>query len=717
MTITYEELLERHFALSPEVPTIQEMATREKKKRIIRIFMESRRRQPSDAVGSEFSEEERARYIDEAGASSRHTRNTLRSCLSQLARTLELLEEERNVPALLQDRLAHLISKSGVSVAALAREMAIPESLLRWWTRKGLVFAAPRAMEMFAALERRFGATPGYLTSLVVEKPVKQARPRTPFGLHMAEATHLVYRLAHWPPELELEFKLLAKFKTTAIPGVEQYQNPKRTWRAEGMHARERMVHSFFESFFGFLVLPRDAPDPRLRGMGYSLEELTMALVAIRDLLYAYFEFMKARRGFVTATCLLFCEIAAMLLDPRWGFLIAFGEKFRGNYTAAEWAERCAQARTFCTTFQKINENVARRGRDPFAPLLHFLADDKPMAALWDLRDSLKAKLHTGRNPVSLAVRFRDYLAYELLLFHPVRVANLSMMKWGDNLLQAPNGGWILRFSPGELKNERAGGNEGYNEVVDESLWSDIEEYRNDHRLHLAGAESPFVLLPSLHELPAFSTVIAVDEGEHTVTIENKKGIQTLDISQARCDGTIRIGDTIRVKRRFDMTTKKAITNEKGLDVGEIVMHAHEEKNVLWALAPRALSERLRDLTAAIPGPDGGPGAGFAAQAFRPITATDYIVTNPGDWEGAADLLKDKVDTVRESYAWIEKRILQKRRAKQRKEYLADRARAEKRDEGGGFVPGKPPRGPKGGSPPASPTRGRPVTPQKPRGG
>jgi hypothetical protein len=710
MSTTYEELVARHFALRKEDLTPEALRTREKKMRIVKIFMASRRRQPTDTVGSEFSAEERARYVDEAGAASRHTRNTLRSCLSQLAGTLVLLEDEREVPPFLNARLAHLIAKGGFTVAGLAREMSIDESVLRWWTHKGLVCADQRARVILEKLESRLGVAPGYLTSLVVEKSTKQAPPRTSFGAYIAKATHLRYRFTNWPENLQMELELLTTFKTKVIPRLGRLQNTDYMWRADGRRARRQMTKGCLDSFYGFLLLPRDSVDPRMRGRGYSVEELTMSLLADPDLLYAYTEFMAARRGFVSGTLLLFCETVKMILNAECGFFAAFAEKFRGAYSAAEWDKRCAEACTFCRTFQKVNgKNARRRGRDPFEPILHFLADDDPMRPLFDLRDALRERLNVGRTPLTLAVRFRDFLAFEILLFHPLRVENLSMMKWIHNLVARPQGGWILTFTPGELKNEKWSGNEGYREVVDESLWADIEKYQKVHRSLLSGADGPFVFLPALQEQRAFSTVDAVDEERRTVTLRNDKGKRTMDISLATCDAKIHVGDRIRVKRRFD-AHKMAVKNVEGLEVGETVMHAHQEKSDLWMLHPKTLSERLRDLTAAIPGPDGGPGGGFGVQAFRHIGATSYLVRNPGDFDGAADLLKDDPSTVRENYAWIEKRILQKRRRDQARQYLEDR-RAEKLDEV------KSPSEPKGRSPQASPTRGRPATPQKPRGG
>lgn len=102
-----------------------------------------------------------------------------------------------------------------------------------------------------------------------------------------------------WTPSLDEEFQKLRTHKTVAIlPEGEERHHYGQWTSSEGAGVPSAdVVHQLLQSFMGFCALPKDNPDPYLRGQGIKREELSLALLADKELVEAFLEFKKLRSG------------------------------------------------------------------------------------------------------------------------------------------------------------------------------------------------------------------------------------------------------------------------------------------------------------------------------------------------------------------------------------------------------------------------------------
>ncbi|MET0463452.1 MAG: hypothetical protein ABW007_09860 [Chitinophagaceae bacterium] len=181
-----------------------------------------------------------------------------------------------------------------------------------------------------------------------------------------------------WTPPLEEEFQKLFNHKTVAIlPEGEERHHYGQWTSSEGAGVPSAdVVQQYLRSFMGFCVLPEDNPDPYLRGQGIKREELSLALLADKELVEAYLRFRKLRSGLrikpltesktALPTHLISSDgkweyydkggkynrgsiqtlvYISSLLRPAKGYLYQhpeFAEKLGSRMTGASWQEQCA---------------------------------------------------------------------------------------------------------------------------------------------------------------------------------------------------------------------------------------------------------------------------------------------------------------------------------------------------------------------------------------
>jgi hypothetical protein len=110
-------------------------------------------------------------------------------------------------------------------------------------------------------------------------------KSRDPYAIKLAELLKLPYKLKEWPEQPAQEFREFAAFKMAVRPPLGMKRNGK--WRP---HTKDKWEMDF-SYFFGALLLPQDAEDVRLRGIGMNPSNLTLALVACPTLVDWYIRF------------------------------------------------------------------------------------------------------------------------------------------------------------------------------------------------------------------------------------------------------------------------------------------------------------------------------------------------------------------------------------------------------------------------------------------
>jgi site-specific recombinase XerD len=336
-----------------------------------------------------------------------------------------------------------------------------------------------------------------------------------------------------WTTTLQEEFKKLFIHKTEAIlpEGEERHDNGQWT-SSEGAEvpsaekARRRL-----QSFMGFCALPQDNPDPYLRGQGIKLEELSLALLAVKELVEAYLEFMRLRSGlrvrgvekreavslpahavsrdgkweFYDAGgkynngSIEVLSFISSLLRPRTGYLYQhpeFAEKLGSRITAGSWRKQCAMTRSRVVKVRRDillmkKKNDKRNfalGRDPKERIGWILELKRPLFLLQEMLGEMLADLlPESVSKVERARQYRDLLLYALLCANPLRVRMFSIMEFDRHLIRSSDGSWQLRFDSGEFKNRRSLESE-YEVGVARELWPILERYREEFHPILAGS-------------------------------------------------------------------------------------------------------------------------------------------------------------------------------------------------------------------------------------
>ena len=197
--------------------------------------------------------------------------------------------------------LNRLIESSGTPAKVIARAAAVGAGTFVHW-RQGRSRPSKRFLPAVHRLEEIFGLPVGALASKLPRVLFGGAgRVRT--GLtghrkHASEMTRMQYVLREFPPTLQGEWGDVLLFYTDAAWLRTRGLQRNSKWRIREHDNRcptADHVRNQVSEFVGYLCLPADADDPRLRGKGFRPEELTMALLSDSDLIYGFLQFKRER--------------------------------------------------------------------------------------------------------------------------------------------------------------------------------------------------------------------------------------------------------------------------------------------------------------------------------------------------------------------------------------------------------------------------------------
>ena len=279
-----------------------------------------------------------------------------------------------------------------------------------------------------------------------------------------------VYWLSHadWSDQLKAEFLALKEYKT-APSGL---GNKKRrgSWRDRSAD----MALGQLESFFGFLRLPADHHDIELRGMGLSLESLTLAWLTVPEIVERFLDFRRTRSGAYNAATETFISTWGALLQPESGWLWLHPEllerlpepQWELVGAAGGWKAYCVAAHTeLRASLASLQRNgEIRQTREPMLPIWPILDHPEPLSLINDAltltRQDLEARVRPNEMFSSgLAAAWRDYMLLCLLVRFPLRAKHWGMFTYnkdGSGYLQNhPRDGWRLVIPYDDFKNVR----------------------------------------------------------------------------------------------------------------------------------------------------------------------------------------------------------------------------------------------------------------------
>lgn len=472
----------------------------------------------SQELGPCFSShlEEFADSLREAGY-ARQTVNAHVSTLKGLRESFAELLAGDGLPASFHGALRYLIRSSGFARFKVAKATGIDTKIL-----KRLVDGhspRPSTFLLIGNLEEFFNLPPGALTGRLGGVSWQRPRPTklsTGFRDFLSEARRLPYRLVDLPHHVEGEWEDLARFHTDPIWVQEQglKQEPRCAWRVRrnrGYSPTERLHKQAMTRFFGFLGLPSDAADERLRGLGMNADVFTLALLSDASVVRSFILFSKARsynKDYNAQTRVFLCLCTKLLYAGR-GYLYQhpeFGAKLPVPVPPERWHDWCKKNRELLVELWNIatprlspNEEP-RRSHDPFEVIGRYIDErEHPITVLWELAHNMESLLPTIEKlaPVTIANFRRNLLMVKFFAANPLRCENLSMMTYiprdweeahadvdrvqtesSSNLYQRPDGSWWVRFENDDFKVNRG----KYDVPLADSVWPALREYLFRHR-------------------------------------------------------------------------------------------------------------------------------------------------------------------------------------------------------------------------------------------
>jgi hypothetical protein len=263
-----------------------------------------------------------------------------------------------------------------------------------------------------------------------------------------------------------------------------------------------------------------------------------------------------------------------------------------------QWHSYCAEVHE---RINNISNNIAKdrniggfqKSRDSIEVVRPYIRQRQhPITILFEIIEGLRADISMTTDPVQKALLFRNMWMFELETSNPVRVTNLTLMRFIEgkeghkedpvNLYLKKDGSWHLKYEIKELKNGAYRGR--YDLPLNPAIWKDTEEYMFRHRPLLLGPESSWVLRPDPAHI--LSQVAAEDK----------------------------------------------------------------EKALLAPMTSKRISEIFSELSQAYL-PDC---AGFGPHCCRHLVATEWLKNHPGAYAVAAAVLHDSERIVKDAYDWCE---------------------------------------------------------------
>jgi integrase len=439
--------------------------------------------------------------------------STLASKISRLKSINSFIKEQvvlQNLPDNFGDRLIYLVISKGYKIWSFwhthLKGKIAHSTFSNWW--KGQL-PTERLYPVINEIESILQVAKGTLSSLlrVPNLSKKDSRRISAFSEKMRELSSKPYGV--WNDAVEEEFNGLTKFMSDpVVPEGFNRSNTAGWTSSEGtVLPTAGMAKETLKQFFGFCCLEKDNPDPHLRGLGLSLDDMTIGLLTSKEIVEEYITtFRKARSGGkYNNGHLNFLNFAISLLRPQTGYLYQkpeFALKLGLSGSVDEWQKRCINTRNrlqnVCNDIERAEKSGSdeyAKGRDPYDAISEILDLPSPVSYLTELLNKMLVDFEKQTSLETRAVLYRDILLFALLMANPLRVRMFSIMKFDRNLLRQEDGSWWIAFKREDFKNRHSIKGD-YKVRVAPEIIPLIERYRAEFREVFVGAkESDYVFL------------------------------------------------------------------------------------------------------------------------------------------------------------------------------------------------------------------------------
>lgn len=561
----------------------------------------------SDVIGNEFQEQ----FLERKGliAESIKKISSRRKFSTEIDRWQHYYQRLANENALPPDFLSAftlILERTGIALRRLAEMVDIEEVILRTWLN-GEATPSQQSFPQIERIENVLGLPPKCLTARINTSLSKRFRltdypeyitvkgkkisvrannnllsdlrrllpddfdkltesereemiawfysnrlePQTAWARSQRFATHAdaQFRLRKLPPVPMGEWQDLKNFKRGKVPppGMKR----EGIWSETTARKRYDSLRSILSPF----TLPIDRDDPRVRGLGFPPDVLTIAMLICPTVLHWYICWMGRRRHenyrlgelkesvddrepsdddepeemYSFADSQLIKDWSALVapetgwlrqrpdlahnLKPIPGFI---DEAFIKRANTA-WGQLCDEAHAYYVDFAETIEEAAEELRDSFEPIMPILESANPVAALrLFAQNILRDMPEKYSSPFKAAKHMRNYLSVRLLSATALRSKNMRRLTYNKDdtgHLRREGNQWVIEIPYMEFKNWQSPffgtkrKRENYRKVLADldGLYDHLDEYFQVHRPVLLQGKSSDIVIVASAKKPLYS--------------------------------------------------------------------------------------------------------------------------------------------------------------------------------------------------------------------
>jgi integrase len=450
--ITYSQLRETHInKLTVSGSSVQEIRNHIS---ILKMWMECFSKNDWDEASEFRYFQESVEYFFKHKSYSPQSIPSRKYLLNSFKKTYLSLCTESETPRGFAERLRFFMDRKCVTQSELAEALNVRVAMINNWYW-GTCCPSFKNYGIVLQIEMRLGLPVGMLTSAILHFH-GQARSNLHSGNSYSELQRSRAKLRFklnfnlWPPKARHQWELLKNHHTNLKPPLLP-RHPFAIWRRPTT-VRSRLQR--FETFFGFLVLPRSKG-----GIGMKVSNLDLRLIAQvnKDGALKYFEpFMEFSRsrsplekhaeGVYTNSLKRDLTVLTTYLTRKNGF-------FRNS-------KHFNTSRQWDTIFDLAIQRTVRllRGtefvqtRFPKENIGSFLKDQHPIRFLIEMLKKMEKDIAASEDRYYYKTWMSMHFVCAFLTGIPLRSSMLCKMKFDQNLYKTKSG-WRLRFPTEEFKN------------------------------------------------------------------------------------------------------------------------------------------------------------------------------------------------------------------------------------------------------------------------
>ena len=532
-TLTYEDLLTEYHRTHPDENKYARTDRYALKNWLLQINKEF-----SSEIGTEFAWEF-AKRLNTFGNRNKNrelgpkTRKNLASRINILHLFYLELLSPGGIPDGFFDALEYCVRRAGLTKLAIYAEVACAD---HWFKRRRTPNTElPSTVAGIRKIEEMLNLKPDTLLSRATRPMSSVKLPRLevdlPYRRYSGVMQHTTYAIMfrNMNPVLQSELNELIEHKKLSehvLPdGDIAVLKAKQVWNTPDT-IDQRM--QLFTKFFGFLAMPKVHPLPTdwfqavHCGLGLPPESLRLHMLVNKDYLFGFMKYTQLRsfdrdhfldyeqqtkaiaagtqdsynpimaRKTVPASFLVLARAASNMVNRPYSFLRAHPETglvLNPPVPEAEWEDWCRKAHAGVKgVIRAADKLVLHNKRSNKEVAVDILREENPSQVYHALIQRMKEDMPPDHNPSKQARLWQEIAMLELLLFDPLRVKNIRLLKIGKHIYEK-DGKMMLHIRASEFKNFIHGHAENRLRTLPDNVANTMRIWLNKYRPTLAGAD------------------------------------------------------------------------------------------------------------------------------------------------------------------------------------------------------------------------------------